>query len=251
VRRWVIVGGCLLVGLVALAVGTTRAGSGGGRSSGGGALALAAASLTDVLPRIAPESRFSFGGSNRLAQQISLGAPFDVYFSASPTYTRRLFAEGLVRKPVVFATNELVMIVPRSNPAHITSLTDLGRRSRLRLVAAGPKVPIGSYTRQVLERVGMVGILRTAVSLEPDVKGIVAKVALGEADAGFVYTTDVSPVRGRVRAIRIPAIAQPTVRYELAVARNPVDQAAARVLVGAVLGRDGRRELRAAGFGTS
>ena len=87
------------------------------------------------------------------------------------------------------------------------------------------------------------------MSLEPDVKGIVGKVALGQADAGFVYLTDVAPVASRARAIRIPERAQPTVVYELAIAAEPNDLAAAQDFVIAVLGPDGRRKLRAARFG--
>jgi len=92
-------------------------------------------------------------------------------------------------------------------------------------------------------------VLKKTVSLEPDVKGIVGKVALGEADAGFVYRTDVAPVVSRVRAIGIPAKAQPTVVYELAIAAKPTELGAAQDFVIAVLGPDGRRELRTARFG--
>lgn len=212
-------------------------------------LVLAAASLTEVLPRIEPGARFSFAGSSQLAQQIRLGAPFDVFLSASPTYTRALAADGLVRAPVAFATNDVVVVVPRANPARIVSLADLAKRPKLRLVVAGPKVPIGHYTRQVLERVGLLRVLRKAVSLEPDVKGVVGKVALGAADAGFAYATDVRPVRDRVRVIPIPAPAQPRVVYELAVAAQPQDLAAAQAFVVSVLGPAGRRALRTAGFG--
>jgi len=210
---------------------------------------LAAASLTDVLPRIISEARYSFGSSNSLAEQIRRGAPFDVYLSASPVYTQALYREGLARKPVAFATNSLVVIVPRSNPAKIKTVYDLAKRPKLRLVVAGPKVPIGLYTREVLKRLKLLRVLRKTVSLEPDVKGIVGKVALGEADAGFVYLTDVAPVASRVRAIRIPAKAQPTVVYEFAIAAEPKDLEAAQDFVIAVLGPDGRRELRSARFG--
>ncbi len=212
-------------------------------------LVLAAASLTEVLPRIEPEGRYSFGGSNQLAQQIRLGAPFDVFLSASPVYTRDLSREGLVRKPVMFATNSLVLITPRSNPQRIQSVRDLAKRKSLRLVVAGPKVPIGLYTREVLERLGMLKVLKKAVSLEPDVKGIVGKVALGEADAGFVYRTDVRPVAGRVRVISLPRRSQPTVRYEVAIAAKPVTLESAQAFVIALLSADGRRQLRGAGFG--
>jgi molybdate transport system substrate-binding protein len=210
---------------------------------------LAAASLAEVLPRIFPEASYSFGSSNSLAEQIRRGAPFDVYLSASPAYTQALNKAQVVRKPVAFATNSLVVIVPRSNPARIKTVFDLARRSKLRLVVAGPKVPIGLYTREVLKRLGLLKVLKKTVSLEPDVKGIVGKVALGQADAGFVYLTDVAPVASRVRAIQVPARAQPTVTYELAIAVKPTDLAAAQDFVISVLGPDGRRELRAAHFG--
>lgn len=212
-------------------------------------LVLAAASLTEVLPRIEPEASYSFGSSNALAEQIRRGAPFDVYFSASALYTQALLREDRVRRPVAFATNSLVLIVPRSNPARIRSVFDLARRRELKLVVAGPRVPIGLYAREVLKRLGLLRVLKKTVSLEPDVKGIVGKVALGQADAGFVYRTDVAPVATRVRSIAIPARAQPTVVYELAIAREPQDVESAQALVISVLGPDGRRALRAGRFG--
>ena len=237
----------LVAVVLALAAGAASAAPGGQNADR--PVVLAAASLTEVLPRIAPDGRYSFGSSNALAEQIRRGAPFDVYLSASPLYTRALRDEGLVRKPVAFATNSLVLIVPRSNPARIRIVADLARRPKLRLVVAGPRVPIGLYTREVLKRLGMLKVLKKTVSLEPDVKGVVGKVALGQADAGFVYRTDVKPVASRVRTIRIPARAQPTVTYELAIASRPADLEAAQDFVIAVLGPDGRRELRAALFG--
>ena len=210
---------------------------------------LAAASLTDVLPRIEPDGRYAFAGSNQLAQQIRQGARFDVFLSASPQSTHALYAEGLVRRPVAFASNSLVVIVPRSNPARVRTVWDLAKRPKLRLVVAGPKVPIGVYTREVLKRLGLLRILRKTVSMETDVKGIVGKVALGEADAGFVYKTDVKPVAGKVRAIAIPAAAQPTVLYEAAIAASPRSLESAQAFLIALLGPAGRSVLRAAGFG--
>ena len=238
----------LALGLL-LAVAAAAASAAPERSTADRPIVLAAASLTEVLPRIAPDGRYSFGSSNALAEQIRRGAPFDVYLSASPLHTRALRDEGLVRKPVPFATNSLVLIVPKANPARIRTVADLARRPKLRLVVAGPKVPIGLYTREVLKRLGLLKVLQKTVSLEPDVKGVVGKVALGQADAGFVYRSDVKPVASRVRAIGIPARAQPTVTYELAIASRPADLEAAQDFVIAVLGPDGRRELRAALFG--
>jgi molybdate transport system substrate-binding protein len=238
-----------VVALLAAVLVTGAAVGGTTRGVEGPATVLGAASLTEVLPKIDPSARASFGGSNQLAQQARQGFPFDVFLSASPVYTQALFAEGLVRKPVAFATNSLVLIVPRRNPARIGTVDDLARRAKLRLVVAGPKVPIGLYTREVLKRLGLLKVLRKTVSLEPDVKGIVGKVALGEADAGFVYATDVRPVASKVRVIRFPRRAQPTVVYEAAIAAKPRDIEAAQAFVISLLGADGRRALRAAGFG--
>jgi molybdate transport system substrate-binding protein len=235
--------------LLAAVLGAGAALAGEERATEGPATVLAAASLTEVLPRIDGSARASFGGSNQLAQQARQGFPFDVFLSASPQYTQALHAEGLVRKPVPAATNSLVLIVPRRNPAQIASVGDLARRPSLRLVVAGPKVPIGLYTREVLKRLGLLRVLRKTVSLEPDVKGIVGKVALGEADAGFVYATDVRPVASKVRVIQVPRRAQPTVVYEAAIAARPRDLEAAQAFLIALLGADGRRALRAAGFG--
>ena len=240
------------VGLAAVALGLgapALVDPTGARAADGPATVLAAASLTEVLPRVDAAARASFGGSNQLAEQARQGFPFDVFLSASPQHTRALFAAGLVRRPVAFATNSLVMIVPRRNPARIATVGDLARRPKLRLVVAGSKVPIGLYTREVLKRLGLLRVLQKTVSLEPDVKGIVGKVALGEADAGFVYATDVRAVAGRVRAIRLPRRAQPTVVYEAAIAVRPRNPAAARAFLTSLLGAEGRRALRSAGFG--
>jgi molybdate transport system substrate-binding protein len=235
----------ILGGVLGVSIGVGAVGA----ASTDGPLVLAASSLTQVLPTLAPDARASFGGSNQLAQQIRQGAPFDVYLSASPTYTRALYTAGLVRKPIPFATNTLVLIVPRANPAGIRRVADLGGDTRVRLVVAGAQVPIGLYTRKVLQRLDLLPVLRKAVSQEPDVKGVVAKVALGEADAGFVYATDVRPVSSKVTVIPIPARAQPRVLYELAIAAAPQRLEAAQTFVIDVLGSNGRRALKAAGFG--
>ncbi|HET7368338.1 MAG TPA: molybdate ABC transporter substrate-binding protein [Gaiella sp.] len=238
----------IVAAVAAFAVAGTASGQ-GDRTADGQATVLAAASLTEVLPHIDPDARASFGGSNQLAQQIRLGFPVDVFLSASPKYAQDLYREGLVRKPVVFASNSLVLVVPKTNPARIRSVADLAKRPKLRLVVAGPAVPIGLYTREVLKRLSLLRVLRKTVSLEPDVKGIVGKVALGEADAGFVYRTDVRAVVGKVRVIPFPKKAQPTVLYEAAIAASPRDLGAAQAFMIALLGGEGRAALRAAGFG--
>jgi molybdate transport system substrate-binding protein len=215
----------------------------------GPATVYAAASLTDVLPRISASSRYQFAGSNQLALQISRGAPADVFAAASPAYTQQLFRDGRLEKPRTFATNSLVLAVPRSNPARIRSVFDLGKRPRLKLVVAGQKVPVGLYTREVLKRLALLRVLRKAVSQEPDVKGIVGKLALGEADAGFVYATDVRTAATRLLAIPLPKRSRPTVRYEVGVVKGSGNREAALEFVADLLSSDGRAELKKAGFG--
>ena len=207
----------------------------------------AAASLTGVLPQIGPAQRYSFGGSNSLATQIAQGAPADVFASANTSIPQQLYAQGLVEKPVVFTRNALVLIVPRANPAGIHSVFDL-RRSGVKLDVAAVGVPAGDYTRTVLHNLGLDDVLANVVSNETDVREVLAKVALGEADAGFVYATDAKAVRGKVATIAIRQSAQPSVRYAAAVVRASAHRAAARRFVARLLTKAAQRKLRAAGF---
>jgi molybdate transport system substrate-binding protein len=235
--------GTALVAAVALGGAFTSA------RAEGPAIVYAAASLTDVFPKVSPSSRYQFAGSNQLALQLTRGAPADVFASASPVYTQQLFRDGLVERPRTFATNSLVLAVPRSNPAKIRSVFDLAKRPKLKVVVAGQKVPVGLYTREVLKRLSLLRVLRKAVSQEPDVKGIVGKLALGEADAGFVYATDVRAASSRLIAIPLPQRSQPTVRYEVAVVKESGNREGALEFVADLLSTDGRRELKRAGFG--
>jgi molybdate transport system substrate-binding protein len=209
---------------------------------------FAASSLTEVFKKLDPKPRYEFGGSDRLAFQIRQGAPADVYAAASPKYPRQLYGAGLVEKPVAFATNELILIVPVSNPAKIRSVFDLRRRG-IKLVVGQKGVPIGDYTRKVLQNLALTGVLANVVSQETDVKNIVGKIVLGEADAGIVYRTDAKPVARKVSVVRLPDRAQPKVRYEIAVVRSSKKVAAARAFVQRVLGKSGDAALTAAGFG--
>jgi molybdate transport system substrate-binding protein len=209
---------------------------------------FAAASLSEVLPQIAKSARYQFAGSDQLAFQIGQGAPADVYLAASPKYPDDLYARGLCSKPVVFATNTVVLVVPRGNPARIRSVEDL-KRDGIRLVIGAKGVPIGDYTRTLLAKLGLTSVLENVVSEETDVKLVVAKVALGEADAGFVYRTDVKPVGNKVLRIALPAAAQPTVKYELCVPTATKYPREARAFVQRVRSKAGRARLRAAGFG--
>jgi molybdate transport system substrate-binding protein len=209
---------------------------------------LAASSLTSVFPQIDNATRYSFAGSDQLAFQITQGAPADVYAAASPKYPGQLHAKGLVYRPRVFATNELVLIVPRANEADLRSVYDL-RKQGLRLVIGAKGVPVGDYTRKALAALRLSSVLKNVVSQETDVKEVVAKVALGEADAGFVYRTDALADVRDLRELRLPARARPKIAYELAVVKATKHLQAANAFVARVLSARGRLALRRAGFG--
>ncbi len=208
---------------------------------------FAAASLTDVLPKIDSNERYSFGGSNTLAAQITQGAPADVFASANVTLPQQLYARGLVTKPVVLTRNTLVLIVPDGNPGQIHSPYDL-RRSGVKLVIAGPAVPVGAYTLQILKNMALTDVLQNVVSRETDVREVLAKVALGEADAGFVYSTDARTVPGKVKVVKLPAWAQPKVQYGIAAVTASPNRDAAQAYVAMLLAKPAQAKLLAAGF---
>jgi molybdate transport system substrate-binding protein len=213
-----------------------------------GITVYAASSLTDVFPRIDSGPKYSFGASSTLAAQITQGAPADLFASANTTIPDQLFAKGLVQKPVVFTRNRLVLVVPTSNPAGIQSLYDLTKPGT-KLVIAAPAVPVGSYTLQVLKQMGLTTtVLPNVVSRESDVRSVLSKVALGEADGGFVYSTDAKTVPGKVKVIKVPAWAQPKVTYAMAIVSSSSKKAAAQRYINEILSKAGQAKMLAAGF---
>jgi molybdate transport system substrate-binding protein len=210
---------------------------------------FAAASLTDVFPFFDRSETYNFAGSDTLATQIRLGASADVFAAASPDAPQALFNQHLVGKPVTFATNRLVVIVPKGNPAGIHSVFDL-RKPGVKLVIGTPTVPIGAYTRQVLSNLGVTkSVLANVVDQERDVRSIVAKLALGVADAGFVYVTDQRSASGQVSGVGIPTWAQPPVRYQIAVVSSSANKAAGQAFIKRLLSTAGRKALLKFGFG--
>ena len=208
----------------------------------------AAASLTDVFEKIDPAPRYSFGGSNMLAAQIQQGAPADVFAAANMTLPQQLYAKGLCSRPVVFTRNALVLVVPSSNPARIRAVYDL-TRSGIKLVIAGSGVPVGTYTLQVLKNMNLsAAVLGNVVSQETDVRDVLAKVALGEADAGFVYATDAKTVAGRVKVVKVPAWSQPKVQYGICIVSSSSNRADAQAFVNKTVSKAGQAKLVAAGF---
>jgi molybdate transport system substrate-binding protein len=222
----------------------SSAAAGGGRPT-----VLAAASLTKVFPLIEPGAKYTFGGSGALETQIEQGAPADVFAAASAKQPAALFAKGMVDQPVQFATNTLVLIVPKSNPAHIASVNDIIRPG-VKLVICNATVPCGDYARTAFTNLDIsAAAMRNVVSQTTDVTQTVAQVALGQADAGFVYITDADAAKGKVEVVRLPARAKPMAQDFIAVVRSGKNQSAARAFVHQVLSSRGQATLQAAGFG--
>jgi molybdate transport system substrate-binding protein len=210
----------------------------------------AATSLTNVFPGMDKGPSYSFGGSNTLQLQIERGAPADVFASASPTEAQGLFREGLCTRPVTFAINRLVLLIPNSNPGNVTSVYSLRSGGR-RLSIGTAGVPIGAYTRTLLKRMRLSSILSSnTVSQQTNVGQVVSQVALGAADAGFVYYTDGLAAKDRTKMLSLPRWAQPPVRYQIcAVKRAGADTSGAATFIKEVTGKAGRAALKGYGFG--
>jgi molybdate transport system substrate-binding protein len=189
--------------------------------------------------------RFNFAASSTLVRQISDGAPADVFAAADEATMQQLADAGEVAGAVrIFATNRLAIAVPPGNPQHIATLADLGRRG-LTLALAAPAVPAGKYAAAAFAKAGLP---IPSASQEPDVRAVLNKVALGEADAGIVYATDARAAAGRVEAVTIPAADNVVARYPIAVLRHAADPAGAAAFVDIVLSDAGQQRLASYGF---
>jgi molybdate transport system substrate-binding protein len=224
---------------------------------------FAAASLAAAFREMAPEFeraadwkvRFSFGASSALRAQVQQGAPADVFASADWAQMRPLAAARVVAEPVVFARNRLVVAVPAANPGRIRSPADLSRPG-VRLVSAPEVVPIGGYTQRALRKLALqpgygsaysARVNANVVSREPNVRAILAKVELGEADAAIVYESDARSSR-RVRAIPIPDAANVLAEYPAAVVTASRHRAGAEAFIRYLGSAQARAILRARGF---
>jgi molybdate transport system substrate-binding protein len=193
--------------------------------------------------------RLNFAGSQELRAQIEHGARADVFASADLAHMAALEKAGLAVAPRTFAHNQLVVVVPRENPARLGAFVDLPRAKRL--VIGAPVVPIGAYTLRILDRTDADfrrRVLARVVSKELNVRQVLAKVALGEADAGIVYRTDARAAGGEVLPLDIPAALNVVAEYPIAVLGGAAEPAAARAFVELVLSPEGQERLAAAGF---
>ncbi|MEO3973295.1 molybdate ABC transporter substrate-binding protein [Streptomyces sp. CAU 1734] len=212
---------------------------------------LAASSLTDVFETAGAayekshpgtDLTFSFAGSQELAAQVRQGAPADVLVTADTKTMDGLRAE--TGTPAVIARNRLVIVTTEGNPERIDALGDLAD-SGLKVVLAAPEVPVGRYSAQVLDAAG---VKVRPVSQEPNVRAVLSKVELGEADAGIVYKTDADGARDKVDAIEIPDAQNAIARYPAATLKTSEHSAAAAAFVAWLGGPEAQKILREAGF---
>jgi molybdate transport system substrate-binding protein len=188
--------------------------------------------------------RFNFGASSALAQQITSGAPADVFASASPENMQQVADGKAANDSTAFARNVLQIAVPPGNPARVTGLADLGKPG-VKVVLCQPQVPCGALAQTVL---GKAEVTLEPVSLEADVKSTLAKVQLGEADAALVYVTDVAAAGAEVKGIEIPADVNAATTYPIAALTNAKNTGLAQAFVAYVLSSAGQSELAKAGF---
>lgn len=239
--------GALLASLVLLA-GCVAGGP--GDANGGAVRVFAAASLTDVLPAIAADFQaanpgltvqLQFAGSTTLAHQINEGAPADVFASAGPDPMATVVrAGGAAGKPRVFARNALVIGVPAGNPMGVTGLPELAAPG-VRVAACAEPVPCGAVAGRAMRAAG---VALTPVTLEQDVRAVLAKLRLGEVDAGLVYRTDI--VGDDIEAVELtPPV---TTDYQTVVVAGASDLAAAERFVAYLLSDPAATALTDAGF---
>lgn len=245
-----------MAGTLSGCVATTDAAPGatGDPELSGTLTVFAAASLTEAFDLLAEEFErrhpsvevvLNYGGSAALAQQIVSGAPADVFAAANQSAMRTVEDEGLVVDPIAFATNTLELVVPAGNPAGVTGLADLAR-PELTIALCDPVVPCGSATETVLTAAGITAAPDT---LEEDVKAVLTKVRLGEADAALVYVTDVLAAGSDVEGIAVPESGAAVNVYPVArMADAPRAQLAA-AWIDLLTGPPGRAVLDEAGFG--
>ena len=228
---------------------------------------FAAASLTDAFGEIGGqfsaghpgvEVVFNFAGSNQLATQIGQGAPADVFASANKTQMNAAIDSGRVVSGTqqVFARNRLVVVTPGDNPAALTTLEDLAQPG-IKLVFAAKEVPVGQYALNFLDKAEAGGglgtgykdaVLANVVSYEENVRSVLTKVALGEADAGIVYTSDVAAAGSEVQQIAIPDALNTIAVYPIAVLSDSPHAELAQAFVDAVLSNGGQQTLEKYGF---
>jgi molybdate transport system substrate-binding protein len=250
-----------VLGLLAALVLAVAAGCGGDGGGGGDSsekppelTVSAAASLKQAFTAYGKDfepatARFSFAGSDELAAQIEQGARPDVFAAANTKLPDQLYEKGLVEKPVVFAGNRLVLAVP-ADSTKVKSLDDL-EKDDVTLATGQKDVPVGSYTRTVLDKLPAdqrKAITANVKTEEPDVAGITGKLTQGAVDAGFLYVSDVRGTDGRLEAIELSKDLQPDVAYGAVVVKGTKHPKEAKAFIDGLLTGQGAQALKDGGF---
>ena len=247
-RMW---SGLLVTLLLAATLAVAACGSASGGDSDSTVNVLAASSLTEAFTKLGGQYEaahpgvkvvFDFAGGPELVTQLKQGAPADV-FAVVDSATMDSVAD-LVGGRQAFAGNTLAIVVAPGNPRQVHSLADLSSPD-LKVVLVAPEVPSGKYTQQVLDKAG---VAVKPVSLEQNVKGVVTKVSLDEADAGIVYVTDVTAAKDRVEGVPIPAGQNLMAAYWIAPVGSSKQRAQAQDFVTLVLSAEGQKTLQGFGF---
>ena len=223
-------------------------------SLSGTASVFAAASLTDSFKALGTAFQtahpgttvqFNFAGSPTLVTQIEQGAAADVFASADTTNMDKLKTDGFTAdSSQVFAHNKLEIVVAAGNPKGITGLADLAKPGLIYITAA-PTVPAGKYALQIL---ASAGVKVTPKSLETDVKSVVSKIELGEADAGIVYVTDVKAAGSKVTGVPIPDSVNVIATYPIVSVKGAKNSNLANAFVAYVLSAEGQATMQSFGF---
>jgi len=250
--RWRAVA-ALAVGALCSSCGTSAPASTSPSAVSGTITVFAASSLTAAYTAIGKDFekahpgsmiKLSFGGSSTLVAQIQQGAIGDIFASADQPNMQKAVDAGLVAEsPSIFAHNRLEIVVGAGNPKRITGLSNLAQ-SGLIVVLCAPAVPCGRYAAQALQKAGMT--VKPA-SQETDVKAVVSKVALGEADAGIVYVTDVKAAGSGVQGVEIPLSLNVVADYPVAILKDSQNAPLAKAFVSYLLGA-GQPTLARYGF---
>jgi molybdate transport system substrate-binding protein len=240
--------------------------SGGSEEGEESALTVyAASSLTDAFgelktnfeaEHVGTEVQLNFAGSSTLLTQLEQGAPADVFASADEAKMNDAVSEGLAKAPQTFARNRLTVIVPAGNTAGIESYRDLAKPG-ITLVLAQDEVPVAQYAKESLTKANAVyggdfseRVLSNVASREADVKAAANRVAVGDADATIVYTSDATPIlRERVETIEIPGELNVVATYPITVLEEARSPELAQQWVDLVLSDEGQRVLESYGFG--
>jgi len=252
-RRLAVIAAVLAAAAAAGCSSSTSSPSAGSSPATGAITVFAAASLTESFTQLGKQFeathpgdtvKFSFGPSSGLAEQITSGAPADVFASAAPGNMDDVVSAGDAASPQNFAKNTMEVATPPDNPGNVESVKDLADDS-VKVALCQPQVPCGKVAAEVFKNAG---ITVKPVTLQVDVKSVLTQVETGNVDAGMVYVTDVQAAGSKVNGVTIPASDNASTLYPIATINSSKHKSIAQAFMNYVLSPAGQQVLKAAGF---